>query len=258
MVLSYSLCNVSVLPIRKEPSHRSEQVTQLLFGEKAEILEVNEQEWAKVRIEWDGYEGWCRFSQLAAVSKKEYHKEAKFITTKNTDKLVFEDSEMWLPIGSQLMKTKLTIQNQTGKYKGKKLAVKDLVLNEENLKKAALQYMNAPYLWGGRTIAGIDCSGLTQMAFRFCNKMILRDASQQAVEGEMVDFLQHARCGDLAFFDNDEGKITHVGLLLDNETIIHATETTGRVVIDRIDQGGIISRALKKRTHQLRVVKRYL
>jgi cell wall-associated NlpC family hydrolase len=95
------------------------------------------------------------------------------------------------------------------------------------------------------------------MTYKLCNKKLPRDASQQAVEGVTVDFLQHAECGDLAFFDNDEGKINHVGIILDQHTIIHATDTSGRVVIDRIDQGGIISRLLKKRTHNLRMVKRY-
>ncbi len=106
---------------------------------------------------------------------------------------------------------------------------------------AAMKYLYAPYQWGGRSIAGIDCSGLTQMAFRLCNHPIARDASVQATEGELVDFLQHAQCGDLAFFDDKEGKIVHVGILLDSQTIIHATDTAGHVVIDRIDPGGIIS-----------------
>jgi cell wall-associated NlpC family hydrolase len=147
--------------------------------------------------------------------------------------------------------------SEPGKFKGKKYAIKKMELNADTLKAAALKYMHAPYLWGGRSIAGIDCSGLTQMAFKLCNSAIPRDASQQAQEGKLVDFLQHAQCGDLAFFD-EKDRITHVGLLLDNQTIIHATGTSGRVVIDRIDQGGIISISLKKRTHHLRMVRRYL
>lgn len=258
MVLSYSYCNVSVLPVRKEPSHRAEQVTQLLFGERAEVLELHEETWAKIKVEWDGYEGWCRLSQLAIINKKEYSKDRKFLSGKHGDKLVFDDSELWLPLGSELVKSKYLVLGQTGKFKGKKLEIGNLTLNCEDVKAAAMQYMNAPYQWGGRSIAGIDCSGLSQMVFKLCNRKLLRDASQQATEGETVDFLQHAQCGDLAFFDNTEGRINHVGILLDNQTIIHATDTAGRVVIDRIDQQGIISRSLRKRTHNLRVVKRYL
>jgi cell wall-associated NlpC family hydrolase len=117
--------------------------------------------------------------------------------------------------------------------------------------------MNAPYQWGGRSIAGVYCSGLTQMAFKLCNRKLPRDASQQALEGETVDFLQHGQCGDLAFFDNPDGKINHVGILLDNQSIIHATDAAGRVVIDKIDPGGIISTMFRKRTHNLRMVRRY-
>ena len=258
MVLSYSYCNVSVLPLKKEPSHRSEQVSQLLFGEKAEILEINESDWVRIRTEWDDYEGWCRASQLTTISRREYRKEVKFIAAKNTCRIVYPNSEMWVPLGADIIKNSIGFANETGKFKGKKLRVSDLEFNCEALKKAAWHYLNAPYLWGGKTIAGIDCSGLTQMAFKLCGRQLPRDAYQQAETGDAVDFLQHAQCGDLAFFDNEEGKITHVGILLDHQTIIHATGASGRVVIDRIDQEGIISTLLKKRTHHLRLVKRYI
>ncbi|RYZ55444.1 MAG: hypothetical protein EOP49_02810 [Sphingobacteriales bacterium] len=257
MVLSYSFCNVSVLPVRKEPSHQSEQVTQMLFGEKAEILEVDGNDWARIRTDWDDYEGWCRVSQLGLLQRKEYSKERKFLSGRNSDTIKFEGSESWLPLGSEIMRSKLLVNGQTGKFKGKKVAISELSPSGEALRTAALSYLHAPYLWGGRSIAGIDCSGLSQMAYKLCNVRIPRDASVQATAGTVVDFLQHAACGDLAFFDNTEGRINHVGMLLDHQTIIHATETSGRVVIDRIDQGGIISKSLRKRTHNLRMVRRY-
>ncbi len=258
MILSYAFCNVSVLPVRKEPSHRSEQVNQLLFGEKAEILEVNGSDWALIRGAWDGFEGWCKVSQLSVIERKDYRKATKFLSAKHSNKIVFDDSELWLPLGSDHIKSKITIRGNVGKFKGKKLDVNKLSFTGETIKEAAFSYINAPYQWGGRTIAGIDCSGLTQMAFKLCNRVISRDSADQANEGVTLDFLQHAQCGDLAFFDNTEGKIVHVGILLDNQTIIHATDTSGRVVVDRIDQGGIISTSLKKRTHNLRLVKRFL
>lgn len=245
--------------MRSEPSHRAEQVNEMLYGERAEVLEVNEDNWARIRCEWDGYEGWCRFGQLTMTNRKEYRKPAKAVAASHTDRILFEQGDQWVPMGSDLFGFKKSLVNfkgDTGKYKGKKLALKKMVLDAVSLEKAAMAYLHAPYLWGGRSRAGIDCSGLTQMAFKMCGMAIPRDASQQAKEGTGVDFLQHAQCGDLAFFDNSEGKIVHVGILLDNHTIIHATETSGRVVIDRIDQEGIISVKLKKRTHHLRFVKR--
>lgn len=261
MVLSYAFCNVSIMPLRAEPRHGAEQVNEMLFGERAEVLEINENDWARVRCEWDGYEGWCRAGQLTHITGKEYRKGPKFMAARNTDKLVFEEGEQWLPLGADLFGVKggkTNVVNKPAKFKGKRVAIKKLSAECDTIKEAALRYLNAPYVWGGRTVAGIDCSGLTQMAFKLCGKAIPRDASQQAAEGETVDFLQNAECGDLAFFDNAEGKIVHVGILLNNHTIIHATETSGRVVIDRIDQGGIISTSLKKRTHTLRLLKRVI
>ncbi len=260
MVLSYSFCNVSVIPVRLEPAHKAEQVTQLLFGERAEVLELNDKDWARIRCEWDGYEGWCKIGQLNMVSRKEYKKTPRYMAEGHTAKLVFDKGQLMLPLGSELIalkKSGINTGSQTGIYKGKKLNRKNLTVDSISVKNAAMQYLHAPYQWGGRSIAGIDCSGLTQMAFKLCGKSIMRDASQQATEGELVDFLQYARCGDLAFFNNDDGKIVHTGILLDNATIIHATDTSGRVVIDPIDQAGIISATLKKRTHHLRFVKRF-
>ena len=256
MVLSYAFCNISVAPIKAEPSHRSEMVTQLLFGEKAEILEINDNEWARVRGYWDEYIGWCKISQLTMIDPKDFRKQPKYIADKHSNRLIFDETEMWLPMGCDLFGLKHLPQKE-GKYKGKKLSVNELEPSPKKLVEMALQYMNAPYLWGGRTMAGIDCSGLTQMAFKMCGMSLRRDASQQAEEGEMVGFLQDATKGDLAFFDNADGKITHVGLLIDNTHIIHATDTSGRVVVDKIDSEGIVSVQLKRHTHKLRIIRRY-
>ncbi len=259
MVLAYAYCNVPLMPVRSEPSHRAEQVNQLLFGEKVEIQEVNNKDWARIASAWDDYEGWCKPSQLKVVQKKEYQKATKYFSASHSGKLVMPEQEMLLPLGSELVSMKagsLVPVNEAGKFKGKKQVMSKAVLTGDSLKSAVMKYLHAPYLWGGRSATGLDCSGLSQMAYKLCNHRLPRDASQQALSGELVDFLQHARCGDLAFFDEKEGKINHVGILLDTQTIIHATETSGRVVIDRIDQGGIISVSLKRRTHNLRMVRR--
>jgi cell wall-associated NlpC family hydrolase len=114
-------------------------------------------------------------------------------------------------------------------------------------------YLNAPYLWGGKSVFGIDCSGLSQMVFRQFGIKLRRDAYQQAEQGELVGFLQEAKAGDLAFFDNNEGRINHVGIMMDNERIIHAS---GKVRIDAIDNQGIFNRELNRYTHKLRIIKR--
>jgi hypothetical protein len=195
------------------------------------------------------------------VQKNEYRKEVKYLSANHSGKLIMPEGEILLPLGSDLISMKggkLVPVNEPGKFKGKKLNIKKTIISREALREAAMKYLHAPYLWGGRSVAGIDCSGLTQMAFKLCNHKLPRDASQQALVGELVDFLQHAECGDLAFFEEKEGKINHVGILLDSQTIIHATDAAGRVVIDRIDQGGIISVSLKRRTHNLRMVRKVI
>lgn len=256
---SFASCSVSVAPLRREASHRSEQTSQLLYGERVEVLEHNpETDWAFVKCAWDGYEGWCKGGQLQGIDKKDFKKEAR-ISINHTGAIHLEQGTLWIPAGGELTGLKnglIPAGIGAAKFKGKKVAISKAECSIDALLQAAKSYLHAPYHWGGRAIGGIDCSGLVQMAFKLCGKSVLRDAAQQATMGEEVHFLSEAKPGDLAFFDNSEGRIVHVGILLSSQDIIHATDAAGRVVVDRIDNGGIISVSLKRRTHHLRSIRR--
>jgi len=260
MVLSHAVCSVSVAPLRSAPGHREEQVSQLLFGERMEIVKINREGWIEVITEWDNYSGWIHEGQVTKIDMKAYRKPLHYINTGTADYVSMEEGRFLLSPGSSLLhlRKKTFDWNAALQFQGKKLKLKLAVRDADTIRQLAGLYLGSPYQWGGRSLMGIDCSGLTQMVYKMMDIRLPRDASQQVAVGDVVDFLQHAQCGDLAFFDNDEGRITHVGIMMDNRHILHATESSGCVVTDIIDQSGIISKKLRKRTHKLRIIKRII
>lgn len=234
--------------------------SQLLFGERVEGTGKEEKGWLHIRGLHDGYEGWVREGQLQAMTAKDAKRSTRYLVASHDSRLIFDHGSMRLPLGAELpgmAKGVLTIGGEPAIFKGKKAGMLELETSAKSLIAAATEALHAPYLWGGRTVYGIDCSGLIQLAFKLCGVALPRDAWQQAEAGAPVDFLSEAEPGDVAFFSNDEGRIVHVGVLLNAQTILHATETSGRAVIDRIDTEGIISVSLRRRTHRLRTIRRY-
>ena len=238
-----------VNPLRAESSHKAEMVNQMLFGETAQVLEKTA-DFYKVRCTLDSYEGWIQRAQVCDIHARFFRKKIKGISTE--DKLItFNGEPMLLPMGSHVWNTK-NLAKYPVSYNRVPLNT-GLFFNEENIKTISRKYLNTSYLWGGRSTNGIDCSGFTQQVFRILNVKLPRDAYRQAEVGEVIGFLPESKCGDLAFFDNIERKITHVGILLDAKTIIHSM---GKVRIDKIDTEGIINADTGVRTHHLRVIKR--
>lgn len=245
-----SICIVPVCPIRAEASHRSEQVSQLLFGEVCEVQERTK-DFVKVRVVYDDYEGWCQENQLDDLTTDVLPK-MKELTSDWINQVKIDDKIMNVPFGCPIPESG-AICNHTIIYNGASINVEKNTMSEELLQKYSFIFLNTAYLWGGRSVFGVDCSGFTQLVFKCLNIPLLRDASQQVTQGDEVGFLEEVRCGDLAFFDNEAGKITHVGILLNSGIIIHAS---GKVRIDTIDNLGIINAENKKRTHKLRLIKR--
>lgn len=255
--MPHLVCIVPVCPMRSSASHRSEQVSQLLFGDVAEIIAV-EGDFVQVKHLFDDYEGWCQRSQLAEININQFEVSTEIMSSDIINEVDVNGRKMLIPLGCSLsnLTNKAAVWDMYNiHYKGNSIAPKDRVHDTGLLRDIAMQFLNTAYLWGGRSVFGVDCSGFCQTIFRFIGVPLLRDAYQQASQGEAIGFLQEGKLGDLAFFDNEEGRITHVGMLLDQENIIHAS---GRVRIDTIDHQGIVNVDTGLRTHKLRLIKRML
>lgn len=251
-----AVCCVPVSPLRAEASHKSEMVSQQVFGECCEILEQTKDNWTRIRCSYDGYEGWCSGSHLAEMDGSDYEQGGNALGSDWVNELEYNGHPMMVPLGSLLT----TVKNGQAIWRKNKMFYKGRTWDPDSAEKdarsirqLAYKFLNTPYLWGGKTVFGIDCSGFTQSVLKFFNIPLLRDAYQQVTQGEPIGFLQEARTGDLAFFDNEEGKITHVGILLNDHEIIHAS---GKVRVDKIDNMGIVQAENFQRTHHLRVIKR--
>lgn len=257
----FGICNLSIVPCRKEPSDASEMVTQLLFGDHFQILE-SQDSWLHIKIANDGYVCWIDKKQAQAIqqptfdilntSEAYYCNELLQVVTDIKTELLFP-----IVLGSLLPNFddgECIIENQTYSYDGAYISGK-LPFTKKGIVEVAMMYLNAPYLWGGKTPFGIDCSGLTQMVYKLNGIKIPRDAYQQAELGETLSFVEEAEAGDLAFFDNHEGRIVHVGIVMENNKIVHAS---GKVRIDGFDHQGIFNNDKKNYTHKLRLLKKLI
>ena len=254
----HAICHLSMIPVRSEPSDKSEMVSQLLFGESVEVIDKHDS-WRKVRILLDDYIGWVDKKQLIPIDEDETKKITSGPQTFSLDIVqivIFHQSNI-IPIvlGSTLPSyddKKFRMATTEYLYDGN---VKTISSTEpEKVIEHAYMYLNAPYLWGGRSPFGIDCSGYTQMVYKLCGIFLKRDAQQQSQQGKTINLLEESKAGDLAFFDNAEGKIVHTGIILSNNKIIHAS---GKVNVDKLDHHGIFNEESNKYTHTLRVIKRY-
>ena len=249
--MKYGICPLSIVPLRLEASDKSELVSQVLYGELFKVLETKKK-WSKIRLDFDSYEGWIDNKQYQLISKEDFNsltKNEKKFTSDLVDVVSTKESNLLtIPIGCEIQNVDFIEHSFEGHSASKKQP-------KSSLTETALLFVNSPYLWGGKTPFGIDCSGFTQMVYKINGYSLLRDASQQATQGEPLSFIEESEPGDLAFFDNKEGEIIHVGLILKDNYIIHAH---GKVRIDRLDHTGIFNNELKTYYHKLRVIKKII
>lgn len=258
--IDHGVARLSVIPVRREPSDKAEMVTQLLFGEHYEVLETaGKGDWMRVRSGFDRYEGWMSVNQHHSVSREYflYQTKAEYkITTELTTSILYNKRRQVILMGSiiPISSSELFKMEEQFAFNGeaKNLGQKR---DYEFLKATALRYLRAPYLWGGKSPFGIDCSGLVQMAFRICGYRLDRDSHQQARQGKAVDGFEQRQPGDLAFFRRASEKINHVGIVLDQGRIIHAS---GQVRVDNLTFEGIVDQETGRLSHELVGIRKIL
>lgn len=251
----YAICFLPDIPLRRTPEDSGEMMTELLFGDACEVYEYTGT-WARIKNKADGFEGWLTTKMLTFVSETEYRRYdptlLPVLSSYCAEAFNDRGEHLLLTGGSVLpdYRPDGSFRVKDGRFRldpGRVCPVAETVLD------TAMKFLNSPYLWGGKNALGIDCSGLSQVAFRIHGIQLLRNACQQVTQGELVPFLQEALPGDLAFFDHDDRVISHVGIIAGPRQILHAS---GNVHIDRLDEEGIYSEERGLYTHKLRVIKR--
>jgi cell wall-associated NlpC family hydrolase len=256
--MEQGICHLNCIAIRREADNASEMTSQLLFGETFHILDETDT-WYRIYSHFDHYEGWVLKIQVTTLLPEvcESLRSGNDHCSGELVALIVDRADLMqvLTLGASLpcySDGRFKLGTVSYAFEGE---VSSGVAKRSDLVRTAHKYLNTPFLWGGRTPAGIDSSGFTQMVYKINGYMLFRDAHQQASQGEVLSFIEECEPGDLAFFDNEEGEIIHVGILLAHNHIIHCH---GKVRIDRIDHSGIYNVDIGRHTHRLRVMKRIL
>lgn len=256
--MQFGICNLSIVSLKLDPNDQSEMISQLLFGEHFKVLEKRSK-WSRVRAVFDNNEGWVDNKQYLEIDEEEFkqlNNNTNFLAAELID-FLSDDKQSLIPIplGATLpfyKDTSVSIFKEKYGYDG---ATRSGKSSKNLLIDTAFIYLNTPYLWGGKTPFGIDCSGFTQMVYKLCGYQLLRNANEQATQGDVLSFIEESEPGDLAFFDNNEGEIVHVGIIMEDNYIIHAY---GKVRVDRLDHSGIYNIDTHRHTHKLRVIKKII
>jgi gamma-D-glutamyl-L-lysine dipeptidyl-peptidase len=249
--MKYAACIVPVAPVRLIADHREEMTSQYIFGETGKILDTTADGWISLQDDRDGYVGWCRNNQFI-LSGGPFPFSNNFAADWVND-IVVNGRNIRIPLASNLFLCDHPFSGYDIRYDGKIIDAAATSFNEKNIRELSSLFLGTAYLWGGKTVFGIDCSGFVQSVYRLMNIALLRDANLQVTQGIPVGFLEEAVCGDLAFFDDENAVIVHVGILLGPNEIIHSS---GNVRIDKIDNEGIVNVDTGLRTHHLRAIKR--